>query len=234
MKTLLTSILCAGAGLCLTAQAATVELLPPLSSIAAAGYNSSGRVCSNSITAADVKGWLGARNAGWYTTTGNADMQWGYVSVNAAAQTMTVPNMNGTAGVCAGLVLNIGDFSQYENLTMSFNLTPPGTGPTFTWSIWYDSVTEDAPVLLGKGSRGNNASVWDVSYTVEGSQYADMLQNGNGKIYLVLGSTLGANNNNATVSNISITGTEAAIPEPAAASLGILGLAALAIRRQRR
>lgn len=57
--------------------------------------------------------------------------------------------------------------------------------------------------------------------------------NGNGKIYAVLGSAGGSDGNNSTISDISLEGTLAVVPEPAAASLGLLGLAALLMRRRR-
>lgn len=41
------------------------------------------------------------------------------------------------------------------------------------------------------------------------------------------------NGNNAVIANISLEGTPAVVPEPATASLGLLGLAALMMRRRR-
>ena len=233
MKKLLCTICLGIASLAASVSAATVELMPEISSITGQGYNSAGRLANNNITAADVKAWLGpaGRADGWYTTTGNGDMRWGQASANAADQTITLPNMNGTAGVCAGLKMTIENIQAYSGLTFSFSLTPPGTGPTYNYSVWYETTDGDL-VELCKGSRGNNASQWNVSYDVTDEQLAAMKTNGNGKVYAVIGSSGGNNGNNGIIRDISLEGT-LAVPEPAAASLSLLGLAALMMRRRR-
>ena len=233
MKKLLCTICLGIASLAASVSAATVELMPEISSITGQGYNSAGRLANNNITAADVKAWLGpaGRADGWYTTTGNGDMRWGQASANAADQTITLPNMNGTAGVCAGLKMTIENIQAYSGLTFSFSLTPPGTGPTYTYSVWYET-TDGELVELCRGSRGNNASQWNVSYDVTDEQLAAMKTNGNGKVYAVIGSSGGNNGNNGIIRDISLEGT-LAVPEPAAASLSLLGLAALMMRRRR-
>lgn len=222
------------AALTATVSAATIELMPEITGITGKGYSTAGRLTSNNITAADVKNWLGNSSVadGWYSTTGNGDMQWGKASVNVANQTITLPNMNGTGGVCAGLKMTIENIQSYSGLTFSFSLTPPGTGPTYTYSVWYETTDGDL-VELCRGTRGNNGAVWNVSYDVTDEQLAAMKENGNGKVYTVIGSSRGTNGNNATVRDISLEGT-LAVPEPAAASLGLLGLAALMMRRRRR
>ena len=233
MKKLLCTICLGIASLAASVSAATVELMPEISSITGQGYNSAGRLANNNITAADVKAWLGpaGRADGWYTTTGNGDMRWGQASANAADQTITLPNMNGTAGVCAGLKMTIENIQAYSGLTFSFSLTPPGTGPTYTYSVWYETTDGDL-VELCKGSRGNNASQWNVSYDVTDEQLAAMKTNGNGKVYAVIGSSGGNSGNSGIIRDISLEGI-LAVPEPAAASLSLLGLAALMLRRRR-
>ena len=233
MKKLLCTICLGIASLAASVSAATVELMPEISSITGQGYNSAGRLANNNITAADVKAWLGpaGRADGWYTTTGNGDMRWGQASANAADQTITLPNMNGTAGVCAGLKMTIENIQAYSGLTFSFSLTPPGTGPTYTYSVWYETMNGDL-LELCRGSRGNNASQWNVSYDVTDEQLAAMKANGNGKVYTVIGSSGGSDNYSGTIRDISLEGP-LAVPEPAAASLSLLGLAALMLRRRR-
>lgn len=88
-------------------------------------------------------------------------------------------------------------------------------------------------VELCRGARGNNASVWNVSCDLTDEQMSDMKNNGNGKVYAILGSTGGSNGNKAMIRDISLEGTLAVVPEPAAASLGLLGLAVLMTRRYR-
>lgn len=233
MKKLLCTICLGIASLAASVSAATVELMPEISSITGQGYNSAGRLANNNITAADVKAWLGpaGRADGWYTTTGNGDMRWGQASANAADQTITLPNMPGTIGVCAGLKMTIENIQAYSGLTFSFSLTPPGTGPTYTYSVWYETMNGDL-LELCRGSRGNNASQWNVSYDVTDEQLAAMKANGNGKVYTVIGSSGGSDNYSGTIRDISLEGT-LAVPEPAAASLSLLGLAALMLRRRR-
>lgn len=233
MKKLLCTICLGIASLAASVSAATIELMPEITSITGQGYNSAGRLANNNITAADVKAWLGpaGRADGWYTTTGNGDMRWGQASVNAADQTISLPNMPGTSGVCAGLKMTIENIQAYSGLTFSFSLTPPGTGPTYTYSVWYETTDGDL-VELCRGSRGNDASEWNVSYNLTDEQLAAMKANGNGKVYAVIGSSGGNNGNNGTVHDVSLEGT-LAVPEPATASLSLLGLAALMLRRRR-
>ena len=233
MKKILCTICLGMAFLATSVSAATIELMPEISSITGQGYNSAGRLANNNITAADVKAWLGAagRADGWYTTTGNGDMRWGQASANVADQTITLPNMPGTAGVCAGLKMTIENIQAYSGLTFSFSLTPPGTAPTYTYSVWYETTDGDL-VELCRGSRDNNASQWNVSYDVTDEQLAAMKTNGNGKVYAVIGSSGGTNGNNGIIRDISLEGT-LAVPEPAAGSLSLLGLAALMLRRRR-
>lgn len=233
MKKILCTICLGMASLAASVSAATIELMPEITTITGQGYNSAGRLANNNITAADVKAWLGAagRADGWYTTTGNGDMRWGQASVNAADQTISLPNMPGTSGVCAGLKMTIENIQAYSGLTFSFSLTPPGTGPTYTYSVWYETTDGDL-VELCRGSRGNNASEWNVSYDVTDEQLAAMKANGNGKVYTVIGSSGGTGGNSGTIRDISLEGT-LAVPEPAAASLSLLGLAALMMRRRR-
>lgn len=216
------------------ASAGAVQVFSPLATMNALGYNSGGRLCTTSLTGSDVSGWLSGQADGWYTTTGNNDMRWGYASIDAAAQSLSLPNMNGTAGVCAGQKLTVNGLDAYTDMTFSFTLTPPSsTGSSYTWSLWYETTT-GSTVELAKESKGSFTTPWNVSYTVDGAQYAAMAQNGNGKMYVVIGSTGGPNGPSATVTDLSLMATEAVVPEPAAATLGLLGFASLLMRRRRK
>ena len=219
------------AALSASASAATLHLMPEITGITGKGLSTAGRLTGSGITGNDVKNWLGNSSVtdGWYSTTGNGDMQWGKASVNVANQTVTLPNMNGTQGVCAGLKMTMENIQAYSGLTFSFSLTPPGTGPTFTYSVWYE--TKDGEMVeLCRGTKNNDGNPWNVNYDLTPEQLEDMKKNGNGKLYAVVGAGGGNNNNNARV-GLSVDG-ELMVPEPAAASLGLLGLAGLLLRRR--
>lgn len=142
------------------AAAATVELMPDIGAMTGQGYNSAGRLAGDGITGDDVKNWLGSRADGWYTTTGNGDMRWGNATSNTEDQTINLPSMSGTAGVCFGLKMTIENIQDYSGLSFSMNLTPSGTTGTYTYSVWYE--TRDGEMVeLCKGTRNNDGSTWD-------------------------------------------------------------------------
>lgn len=230
MKKLLYMICAGAAALAAMAAAATIELVPEIDTITGQGYNSSGRLSGDGITGNDVKNWLGSRNDGWYTTTGNGDMRWGSASANPEDQTISLPSMPGTAGVCFGLKMTIENIQDYSGLSFSMNLSPSGTGGTYTYSVWYET-NDGEMVELCRGTKNNDGNPWDVHYDLTPEQLEDMKKNGNGKLYAVVGAGGGNNNNNARV-GVSVNG-ELMVPEPAAASLSLLGLAALLLKRRR-
>ncbi|WP_418167302.1 hypothetical protein, partial [Akkermansia sp.] len=100
----------------------------------------------------------------------------------------------------------------------------------YTYSVWYETGDGEM-VELCKGTKNNDGNPWDVNYDLTPEQLEDMKKNGNGKVYVVVGSSGGNNNNNAEV-RVSLEG-ELMVPEPAAASLGLVGLAGLLLRRRR-
>lgn len=210
--------------------AATIQLVPEIETVTGRGYNSSGRLAGSGITGDDVKNWLGSRSDGWYTTTGNGDMRWGSASANPEDQTINLPSMPGTAGVCFGLKMTIENIQDYAGLSFSLNISPTGTGGTYTYSVWYETGDGEM-VELCKGTKNNDGNPWDVNYDLTPEQLENMKKNGNGKVYVVVGSSGGNNNNNAEV-RVSLEG-ELMVPEPAAASLGLVGLAGLLLRRRR-
>ena len=230
MKKILYMICTGVAALTAMAAAATIELVPDIDTITEQGYNSAGRLSGNGITGDDVKNWLGSRNDGWYTTTGNGDMRWGSASANTEDQTISLPSMPGTAGLCFGLKMTIENIQDYSGLSFSLNVSPTGTGGTYTYSVWYE--TKDGEMVeLCRGTKNNDGNPWNVNYDLTPEQLEDMKKNGNGKLYAVVGAGGGNDNNNARV-GLSVDG-ELMVPEPAAASLGLLGLAGLLLRRRR-
>lgn len=217
------------ASLAPVATAATVELMPDIGTMTRQGYNSAGRLAGSGITGNDVKNWLGnsSRADGWYTTTGNGDMRWGNATSNPEDQTINLPGMSGTAGCSFGLKMTITNIQDYSGLSFSMTLNPSGNSGSFTYSVWYE--TKDGEMVeLCKETRSNNGTPWNVHYDLTEEQLAAMKENGNGKVYAVVGSP----GSSATVEDLSLEGT-LAVPEPASASLGLLGLAALLLRRRR-
>ncbi|MEG1740321.1 MAG: hypothetical protein RR250_03250 [Akkermansia sp.] len=213
-------------------QAATTISLPGLKTVTDSEFNSTttGLLTNNNITGASVKGWLSSRNDGWYTTTGNTDMRWGSVTANITNQTLNLPNMNGTDGVCAGMKLTLNNLSSYSDMTFSFNLKPSTTGPAACiWSLWYETKTGDV-LQLGKDHMIANSNPWNVSYTVDSEQYKNVVNNGNGKIYIVIGSTGGDRGQTATIKDISLTGTAvSAISKPTTATMVLFALATIVL-----
>ncbi|WP_418167444.1 hypothetical protein, partial [Akkermansia sp.] len=135
MKRLLFTICMGAASLAAMAAAAVIQLVPEIETVTGRGYNSSGRLAGSGITGDDVKNWLGSRSDGWYTTTGNGDMRWGSASANPEDQTINLPSMPGTAGVCFGLKMTIENIQDYAGLSFSLNISPTGTGGTYTYSV---------------------------------------------------------------------------------------------------
>ena len=140
------------------AAAATVELMPDIGAMTGQGYNSAGRLAGDGITGDDVKNWLGSRADGWYTTTGNGDMRWGNATSNTEDQTINLPSMSGTAGVCFGLKMTIENIQDYSGLSFSMNLTPSGTTGTYTYSVWYEDVYKRQ---AGGQSPARSRRTWD-------------------------------------------------------------------------
>ena len=156
-------------------------------------------------------------------------MRWGSATVNTTDQTVSLPNMNGTAGVCAGLKLTVPDMGAYEDMSFSFTLTPPSSGAAnHTYSIWFGNK-DGSLTKLSQETRNSSTAIWNVTYNLTTEQLADMNSNGDGKLYIVFGSTGGANGQTSVISDISLT---ASVPEPATSALGLLGLATLMLRRR--
>lgn len=165
------------------AAAATIQLVPETDTITGQGYNSAGRLSGSGITGEDVKNWLGFRDDGWYTTTGNGDMRWGSASANPEDQTLHLPGMPGTAGVYFGLKMIIENIQDSAGLSFSLNIFPAGTGALIRTPSGMKLGAE-----LCKGTKNNDGNPWDVPADLTPEQLEDMKKKGNGKPYAVVGS----------------------------------------------
>ncbi len=219
-----------------TTFAATIELMPGLplngSTPTSAVYNSDGRLSGSGITAADVSGWLGGESDGWFFTTGNGVASPAGVIVTNGVMNCQPVNIWG--GVSTGAVVTV-DFADYASLTLSGSALSQSADVSGVWSFWYETTDGDV-VMLSQGNidYGDGVSWVDFSYTVDGEQYQQMAAAGNGRVYFVVGySNSGGGFGYGQLKNASLKGDNAVIPEPATATLGLLGLAALASRRRK-
>lgn len=218
--------------------AQSVELMPELEDYLTAGeyYEAGGRLCNDSITGADVSGWLGENEDGWYATIGGLPTEPDTIRdvVMVESPEVMLRCTSADAGICAGVVMTV-DFSKYSSLTLngSSYMWIQGSIPC-VWSLWYESSSAGEAVLLYKDTIVYEDDSWlDFSCTVEGDQYRQMAADGTGKLYFVIGFDGSRGKNplqSARFKDLSLTGN---IPEPATATLGLLGLAALASRRRR-
>ncbi|MEG2586211.1 MAG: hypothetical protein RSB24_08000 [Akkermansia sp.] len=213
-----------------SASAATTQLIDPITGITVDNFDSAGNLTGKDITGTKIYDWLKSKEAGWYTTAGNGDGTFGHATVNNGGITLT--DSKGVAGTCAGLKLNVNNWTSYSTMTFSFNLTTSNIPANYTWSLWYQT-TDNQVLQLGKDSN-NAPTSWDVSYIVDETAYSEVAKNGNGTFYIVLGGTEGHNwNGAADIQNISLSGSGASIPEPSVVTLGLLGLLSLSLRRKR-
>ncbi len=202
------------------------DITPTAWTLNGRGYNSAGNLAQPGITAENAYGWLNAVNDGWYATTGNSDMRWGYGTINADTHVVSLPNMSGTAGIAMAMKASV-DLTDVNLTSLSFNFTMSETGnANQTYTLWYETTAGTAVQL---------AIVTDVAGTTQNTvltaeQLAAVSIDGTGEFYAIFGYQ--GSGASAEISGISMTATTA-IPEPATATLSLLALAGLAARRRR-
>ena len=216
--------LCCGAGMAATVaidlngEAAEGESLPTNLKLSGFGDVNSGSV----ITAQKVVTWLQG-TTGWQGTTANGNSGSGiYGSVTASGDTDVSVSIVGTA------VTLTSDYASYTGLTLSVDCPGLQSGANFTtlnivyqtaegWQI--SQLTGQASSLI---QTGMTLSV-DLSDTPLTSDTA----------YIVMSTRNdGGNTNSNLLFSMSAT-AEDVVPEPATASLSLLGLSLLMLRRKR-
>ena len=227
--------LCCGAGMAATVaidlngEAAEGTSLPANLKLSGFGNVNSGSV----ITAQKVVTWLQG-TTGWQGTTANGNSGSGiYGSVTASGDTdvsVSFINRNAYGGSIVGTAVTLtSDYASYTGLTLSVDCAGLHSGANFTtlnivyqtaegWQI--SQLTGQASSLI---QTGMTLSV-DLSGTPLTSDTA----------YIVMSTRNGGGNTNSNLLFSMSATAEDVVPEPATASLSLLGLAALMVRRRRK
>ena len=226
--------LCCGAGMAATVaidlngEAAEGASLPANLKLSGFGDVNSGNV----ITAQKVVTWLQG-TTGWQGTTANGNSGSGiYGSVTASGDTdvsVSLINRNAYGGSIVGTAVTLtSDYASYTGLTLSVDCAGLQSGANFTtlnivyqtaegWQI--SQLTGQASSLI---QTGMTLSV-DLSGTPLTSDTA----------YIVMSTRNGGGNTNSNLLFSMSATAEDVVPEPATASLSLLGLSLLMLRRKR-
>lgn len=226
--------LCCGAGMAATVaidlngEAAEGTSLPTNLKLSGFGDVNSGNV----ITAQKVVTWLQG-TTGWQGTTANGNSGYGiYGSVTASGDTdvsVSFINRNACGGSIVGTAVTLtSDYASYTGLTLSVDCAGLQSGANFTtlnivyqtaegWQI--SQLTGQASSLI---QTGMTLSV-DLSGTPLTSDTA----------YIVMSTRNGGGNTNSNLLFSMSATAEDVVPEPATASLSLLGLSLLMLRRKR-
>ena len=226
--------LCCGAGMAATVaidlngEAAEGASLPANLKLSGFGDVNSGNV----ITAQKVVTWLQG-TTGWQGTTANGNSGSGiYGSVTASGDTdvsVSFINRNAYGGsIVVTAVTLTSDYASYTGLTLSVDCAGLQSGANFTtlnivyqtaegWQI--SQLTGQASSLI---QTGMTLSV-DLSGTPLTSDTA----------YIVMSTRNGGGNTNSNLLFSMSATAEDVVPEPATASLSLLGLSLLMLRRKR-
>lgn len=226
--------LCCGAGMAATVaidlngEAAEGASLPANLKLSGFGDVNSGNV----ITAQKVVTWLQG-TTGWQGTTANGNSGSGiYGSVTASGDTdvsVYFINRNAYGGSIVGTAVTLtSDYASYTGLTLSVDCAGLQSGANFTtlnivyqtaegWQI--SQLTGQASSLI---QTGMTLSV-DLSGTPLTSDTA----------YIVMSTRNGGGNTNSNLLFSMSATAEDVVPEPATASLSLLGLSLLMLRRKR-
>ena len=177
----------------------------------------------------------------WYMGTSNT--AYGSVSSFTSSPTglsftMEFPKANNGEWVgTKSDVLAANTFEKYESMTFSLDVATtagaPDKGVALFANLYYLESGTTSLSLLGSKTVTNITSVsQNLSFDMSESAMATL--NKAGQFYVVVGNTTGSAWSQVTVSNMTFTGSfTAPVPEPATATLSLLGLACVAWRRRR-
>ena len=187
---------------------------------------------ANTITAENVVSWL-ENTSGWKGTPANGsyDTIFGNVTANGDNDVnVTFINRNARGGSVIGTTVTLtGDYANYTGLTLSVDCTGLQSGANFTvidivyqteqgWQISH--LTGQASALKNTGTNTLNVDLTETPLTSDTAYIVMSTRNGGGTY-----------NSNLTFS-MSAT-VKDVVPEPATASLSLLGLSLLMLRRKR-
>ncbi len=223
--TLITAALCLGLAASASADTTTLDLLSTVADTstthAAKAFNSTG------ISASTIAAWLGSQSDGLYWTHMNGSTTAAASGIDSVSPSLTsgesgytlsFTNRTGYAGSVVGIATTISDTSSLTSLDFSYTAsTSVGgtiylvyqTGGTWTMSSAAFTQNETATITVDLGETALSSST----------------------VYAVVVTTTGGGNK--STGTISLTATSGAVPEPATATLGLLALGALALRRRR-
>ncbi len=222
--TFITAALCLG----LAASASADTTLDLLGTVADMGTTHAAKAFSSieNITASAIASWLNGQSDGLYWTHMNGatgsysetDSVSPSLTSGENSYTLSFTNRTGYSGSVVGIATTISDTSSLTSLDFSYTAsTSVGgtiylvyqTGGTWTMSSAAFTQNETATITVDLGETALSSST----------------------VYAVVVTTTGGGNK--TTGTISLTATSSAVPEPATATLGLLALGALALRRRR-
>ncbi len=218
--TLITAALCLG----LAASASADTTLDLLENVADQG---SSRLTYEfqygGTTAITISSWLDEQSDGVYWTvrnagTGSNSNVDAALTNNGDSYTLSFTNRQRYGGSAVGIATTISDTSSLTSLDLSYTASSGESGTIYLVYQTGDTWTMDSAAF----TVGSEATISvDLSETALSSS----------TVYVQVATTSGYGT--TTTGTISLTATSGAVPEPATATLGLLALGALALRRRR-
>ncbi len=209
--------------------------------------NASSLVVNGGATAESVQSVLGGREAGWYSGTKSPNGNGGTVAtVTGEGSTLLASAVSMSGGYTAAIFneLSASDLLDCDALKISFDTGIPSNtsrmGQPQNFGLFFSVTGSSDVVQVGETYTGLVSAVKEssISWELAAADYSELFANG-GTFYLVLNSGV-LNSTYATntlpVSNFAVEGqfrAEPSLPEPSGASLALVGLGGLLLRRKR-
>ncbi len=219
--TLITAALCLGLAASASADT-TLDLLSTVADTSTTQVQYDFK--ANTISASTIASWLGSQSDGLYWTVMNgAEAASGSVSptltANESSYMLSFLNRPWFGGSVVGIATTISDTSSLTSLDLSYTEADNQDG--YIYLVY--QVNGEWTMKSTAFTVGNEATISvDLSETELGSS----------TVYAVVVTTTGTGGTLET-GTISLTAASSAVPEPATATLGLLALGALALRRRR-